>query len=99
MSIGQAIKQERKRKGLTQRNLSNLTGISNTYISAIETDRRVPNNITAQRISEALDVPYAVIMWKAITDKMIKPEKRAIFLNVKPSIDALLDSIFQDENN
>ena len=42
MSIGSRIREFRKRRGLTQRELAELSGVQQSYISLIESDKR-PN--------------------------------------------------------
>lgn len=55
-SIGLKIKQLRLEKRLSQRALADLCGISNTYISDMETVRTNPSLKTLQKIGEALEV-------------------------------------------
>lgn len=55
--IGQRIRQERNRRRLTIEGLAELAGISTSFLSYIETNRRKASLDTIQRISRALRIP------------------------------------------
>lgn len=57
MSIGETIKQYRKRRGLTQRELAETTGLSRSYLGDIESDRYNPSVKTLRAIAETLQIP------------------------------------------
>ena len=55
MTFGEKIKQLRKSKGLLQKNLSEMTGISLRSITYYETDKVLPNNIAIlKKLAQAL---------------------------------------------
>lgn len=54
--LGQAIKQARENKNLTQEELSNAVGISRSYISDVEHDRYKPSVDTLVELSRVLDL-------------------------------------------
>jgi transcriptional regulator with XRE-family HTH domain len=57
MSIGTRVMQIRNQKGLTQRELSQRSGIAGSYLSRIENRHLEPRPKTLRRLAEALDVP------------------------------------------
>ena len=60
------IKELRKEKGLTIRQLQNLTGISNAYLSQIENGKRgLPSVDFIIKLYGPLGVPFAEMMEKA----------------------------------
>jgi transcriptional regulator with XRE-family HTH domain len=59
MSIGTRIMQIRNRQNLTQRVLSERTGIATSYLSRVENRRLEPRPKTLRKIAEALGVPVA----------------------------------------
>lgn len=62
MSIGEHIKMARKNKGLTQKELGNLLGISQSAVGQFENDTSNPKYETLQKIADALDVSvYSLI--------------------------------------
>lgn len=54
MTIGERIKEKRKERDLTQRELARLSGVSNNMISYIERDLRTPSIQTLKRIAKIL---------------------------------------------
>lgn len=58
-TIGQRIREIRKSRNLTQRELADLVGINFTYLSRVENDRlddeQTPREETLQRIAKALN--------------------------------------------
>lgn len=59
MSIGTRIIQARNQKNISQRELSERSGIASSYLSRIENRRLQPRPKTLRRIAEALGVPLA----------------------------------------
>mgnify|MGYP001158011953 CR=1 FL=1 len=57
VGVSQNIERWRKRRALTQEELSNLAGLSQNTIWRIESDGREPRPGTLRRIAEALKVP------------------------------------------
>lgn len=60
-TVGEAIAEIRKRKGVSQDVLSGLAGIGRTHLSAIERGERKPTLETLYRISVALDMKMSEI--------------------------------------
>ncbi|GAB3797512.1 helix-turn-helix domain-containing protein [Virgibacillus kimchii] len=66
MTFGEFIKEKRTEKGLTMRELERRTGISQAYISQIESGKRnVPKPELIKKISNGLDVDYLDLLQKA----------------------------------
>ena len=59
MSIGTRIIQARNQRNLSQRQLSERSGIASSYLSRIENRRLEPRPKTLRRIPEALGVPLS----------------------------------------
>ena len=59
MSIGTRVMQIRSQKGLSQRQLSQRSGIAGSYLSRIENRHLEPRPKTLRRIAGALEVPLA----------------------------------------
>jgi transcriptional regulator with XRE-family HTH domain len=59
MSIGTRVMQIRNQKGVSQRELSERSGIAGSYLSRIENRHLEPRPKTLRRIAEALEVPVA----------------------------------------
>ncbi len=62
---GQRIKRRRQELGLNQVALARAAGVTQGYLSAVETGRRHLGSATIKRLAEALDLPPAVIIGRA----------------------------------
>lgn len=87
MNIGKAIKLCRTRKNMLQSDLANLAGVSVSYISLIEQEKRDPNFSVLQSIAKALDVPLSILVFLATDNKDIQIMSPELF--EKMSITAL----------
>lgn len=65
MNLGRAIKLCRTQRELTQAELSDRVGISTSYLSLLEQNKRDPSISTIEKIAETLDVPFSVLMFLA----------------------------------
>jgi len=66
INIGEFIKTLRKQKGLSARKLAEKSGVSQPYISQLETGKNnKPSPDVLQKLSNTLDVPYEDLMIKA----------------------------------
>jgi transcriptional regulator with XRE-family HTH domain len=54
--VGRAIRERRKRTGLTISRLADIVGIDPGFLAHIESGRRIPSLPTAADIAEALDI-------------------------------------------
>ncbi|MCO6495791.1 MAG: helix-turn-helix transcriptional regulator [Bacteroidetes bacterium] len=59
MKIGEKIRQERLKKGISQDWLVSKTGISQFIMSKIETGAKAPNVEQLTKIADALEIPLA----------------------------------------
>ena len=61
--FGRYLLELRKRKALTTRNLAALSGVSQSYISHVESGRKgIPSPDILKKLSTALEVPYIEMM-------------------------------------
>lgn len=67
MSIGNNIKNLRKKAGLTQEEFSSLIGISRSYLGDLENDRRNPSIETIKKISKLLNVSIIYLLTESPT--------------------------------
>ena len=70
MPTGTKIKEIRKQKGLTQKQLGDLCGIADSNIRKYENGKQNPKIETLQKIAAALDVPLAEITETIINDEI-----------------------------
>lgn len=94
MDLGATIKNIRKQKGLTQKELAAYCNLSQTYLSQIESNLKEPNLSTLKIISEKLDMPLPIIFFLSLGLDDISPEKRNAFEIVNPSVKSLINEFF-----
>lgn len=62
VTIGDNIRKYRKIKNLTQKELGDLVGISNTYLSDMEIGRTNPSIKTLKRIAKGLEISFVELL-------------------------------------
>lgn len=68
MTTGELIKELRNKKGLTQKQLQEMTGINEADIRKIENNRRNPRDATLKKIADALEVDYKRLKYAEYDD-------------------------------
>lgn len=63
--IGKAIKTARIQKNMNQTELAELAGISTSYLSLIERNKRDPKMAALQKIAAALNIPFVILVFLA----------------------------------
>lgn len=61
-TIGANIKKYRRLKKMTQKDLGDVIGISNTYLSDIEIGRTNPSIKTLKKIATGLEISYVELL-------------------------------------
>lgn len=79
MNIGKAIKEIRKRKGISQKDLAGRIGISVNALCSIENRKTFPWMKHIDMICEALGVAQSVLMFFSISEEDIPEHKRELF--------------------
>jgi len=95
MNSGAAFKRIRFEKKLTQTFVAEKTGITQTYLSQIETGAKVPSQDMVNRLCKLYEIPNIVLTWLSTEEKDIKKNKRDIFNSLKPSMDSLILSFLK----
>lgn len=95
MNIGNAIKELRQRKHptLRQYQFAQLAGISQTFFSQIEANKKEASAETLKKICKKCDVPVAILYWYSIEESELPKNKRQAFKILKPSIDELINQL------
>ncbi len=65
MNIGRAIKLCRSQKAMTQMELARRSGVSLSYVSLIEQNKRDPTMSVVEEISRGLEVPLSILIFLA----------------------------------
>lgn len=94
MDLGKTIKNIRKQRGQTQEKFATQCGITQTYLSLIESNLKEPNLSTLKSISEQLKVPLPILFFLSMTEEDVQPSKRKAFDIVSPSVKSLVNEFF-----
>lgn len=102
-TVGQRIREIRKERNLTQRQLADRVGINFTYLSRVENDRldadQTPREETLQKIARALDTDADELLLLArripdtFRDRILS--KPAIFRRIISLSDTALEELLQ----
>jgi len=90
MNIGSAIKQIRKQKGLSQKDLAEKCNLSVNALCQIETNSAFPQKSTIKSVCDALEIPSSYLLFFSISDEDIPADKRKIFNALSGTIKELL---------
>lgn len=94
MDLGNVIRNMRKKKDMTQNEFSSLCGITQTYLSQIESNSKEPNLSTLRTISEKLNIPLPILFFLSMTEDDVNPKKRKAFEIISPSVKSLVNEFF-----
>lgn len=91
MNIGQAIRKIRNEKGIKQKFIAEKAGISNEYLSNIESGAKTPTIPALSKICDALEVSLAYLLLLAVEtniEESVPKEKiedlKDILKSIKP---------------
>ena len=83
MTVGENIKKIRKEKGLTQKELGKLCGMSEAQIGQYENGLRNPKMETLEKIANALDISYFELLDISETTKESNIQKITLNVEIK----------------
>ena len=83
--LGEQVRNVRKSRGITLKELAERTGLSIGYISQIERDLTDSSLSTLRKLSEALDVPTYLFMGVAETDSRLTTRKNEVITLSQPN--------------
>jgi len=92
MNIGRAIVELRKEKGMNQYELASRADISQSYLSQIENNKKVPSTELIKKLSQKLGQPKAAVLLYALDVTDVAPEKASAFKALNPLLKELLKS-------
>lgn len=94
MNIGNALRDFRKAKNIKQYVAAGGVGITQTYLSQIEAGKKDPSTEVIKKMGDFYQVPIVFVLFKAIDETDVQPEKRELFLQIKPLINSLIEQMF-----
>ena len=97
MTIGLAIKEIRKKNGVSQEDLAKAAGITQAALSQIENGRR-PAEETLSKISAALSTPEPLIYLMTLEKKDLPPAKAVLYDTLFPILKGLIFQLTDMKN-
>ncbi len=94
MNLGKTIKGLRKQKGLSQTELAGVCGITSTYLSQLENNRKSPSPELASSIAAALEVPVPILYFMALDEADIPASKLSAYRMLAPEIKGVIGQLF-----
>ena len=94
MKLGRALKDIRKEKGISQKDLCKEIGVSKTFMSLVENDVENPSTKLIHKIANHYKIPLFSIYWLATELTDVRQDKKEGFCVVKPIIDDLLKQFY-----
>jgi transcriptional regulator with XRE-family HTH domain len=91
MNIGKAIKKIRKSSNtVNQGQFAAKIGITQSYLSQIESGKKLPSLDLLQVISNQSNIPMPAMLWFSLSESDIDIRKIEMFRSLKPIIDDLI---------
>lgn len=90
MNLGEAIKLCRTRRGLTQTELAERSGVSVSYLSMLEQNKRDPSLKTIEKIAGGIGLPASLLILIAADPRELEPVDRTIAEKVSHLVLTLL---------
>jgi len=94
MNIGRGVKTVRINKGFNQKRFAKKVGITQSYLSLIESNKKTPSTEVLEQIAEAVDVTLPVLFWFTVDENDVDNKKLEMFRLLKPSVDKLIADLF-----
>lgn len=96
MNLGKSIRTFRKslKPKVGQREYAESIGISQAYLSHIESGKKEPSTTLLKLIADKHDTPMPVFLWFSLEEGDVHPNKIETFKMLKPSLDALLNEFY-----
>jgi XRE family transcriptional regulator, regulator of sulfur utilization len=99
MNLGSTISQLREKKRLKQGQLADELDITQTYLSQIENNKKLPNIALLERISEKLSTPLPFIFFLALDEKDIPEGKVDHFRFLEPLLKKYIGELISESND
>lgn len=93
MDIAKSLVDLRVKKKIKQNAAAKLIGISQTYLSQVESGKKDPSTEMLKKIAAVYDMPVSVIFFMAMSEEDFAEDKRALFLMAKPIMEGLINQL------
>jgi transcriptional regulator with XRE-family HTH domain len=98
MNLGNTISQLREKKGIRQGQLAEKLGISQTYLSQIENNKKLPNISLLETIGASLATPLPFLFFLSLDEKDIPERNRGRFEKLNPLIKDFIHALIDNHD-
>lgn len=99
MTFGSTLKQLRKKKGINQELLAKRIGVTQTYLSLLESGRKTPSINLLNSLSDELEIPASVLGYLSLNKENINNDRTQSFEKLNPLIEELIQQLILNEEN
>jgi len=99
MKFGSTIRRLRKRQGINQQILADRIGVTQTYLSLLESDQKTPSINLINSLSRELKIPPSILAYLTLDKREILKNKHDAFEKINPLIEDLIQQILIDDEN
>ena len=97
MNYAEIFKRVRKKKKMNQMMCSYELGITQTYLSGIESGKFIPSRKILIKLSELIEIPIEALLWFNIDVDSIPYKKQDPFKILKPGVDSLIMTLIDED--
>lgn len=91
MHIGEVLKEIRKKRGMTQVEVCEKLGFTQTYLSLVEAgEKENPSNEFLSKLGNIYNVPPQVMIFITLEEKDIPKANKKVFNKLKPLINKVI---------
>jgi transcriptional regulator with XRE-family HTH domain len=98
MKLGSTISSLREKKGVRQGDFAKEIEISQTYLSQIENDRKLPNISQLSKISAALKIPLPFIFILSLDETDVPKSKAAHYKLLEPAMKKFVQELIEEND-
>ena len=93
MNIGTQIQKIRRKNNISQGQLAKDCGITQTYLSLIEHNKKDPNISLLKVITAKLNIPLSLLLLMSLDKEDISGDKSEFFNEIAPEISPIIISL------
>lgn len=94
MNLGTTIRDIRKKRSISQKDLAIESDVSQTYISQIESGKRTPSIETLEKLGVVLEIPYQIISFLSLDEGSVPESKRKEYMHFAPAMKKMVEGFF-----
>jgi transcriptional regulator with XRE-family HTH domain len=94
MTLGNTFRKIRRDRNLMQEQVALDLGISQTYLSQIESNKKEPSLPMLRLICDYYKIPVPIIMWMSMEVSDVSKGKRKYWNSIKESVDNLISEFY-----